>query len=436
MAQKISCQVMLKPSSSVCNLHCDYCFYLEKKHLYPKNKDNWKMDDLTLQKFIAEYIGIQPSNDVMFIWQGGEPTLLGIQFFERVIELCKKYNQGKCISHSIQTNGILLNDTWCTFLKQHQFLVGISIDGPEDLHDTYRKNRSGKGTHSQVVQAIKRLKQYQIPFNTLTVLHKHNVQNPQRVYQYLKSIGSQHIQFIPLVERRLNTEAKNNLSLVGPDEPLANVTHWSISAMDYGKFLCDVFESWVEHDVETVFIQPFDDALARWLGEDASFCVTSKYCGHAFAMEANGDLYNCDHFVYPEHKLGNIHQQPLSIMNKSKAAIDFGRNKYLKLTPDCQSCEFLFLCYGGCPKHRFDRSPLGYSGHNYFCSAYKRFHQYTQSAFKVMANLIHNQRPASDVMSMISEKKSHMKHQAKQQHLSRNSPCPCGSGYKYKKCCL
>lgn len=427
---------MAKPSGSVCNIDCDYCFYLEKKHLYPENNPNWKMPDPTLELFIEQYINAQSGPDVHFAWQGGEPTLLGVEFFERVVSLCKKYGEQKRISHAFQTNGILLNTKWCEFLKQNEFLVGVSIDGPQDLHDYYRKTRSGKGTHAQVVAGIDLLKAHNIPFNTLTVINAKNSTHPLRVYQYLKSIGVEYMQFIPLVEREAHHVQPNNLKLVSPDEPFADVTKWSVKSVDYGHFMTTIFDYWVENDVGKIFVQMFDNTLAKWIGNNSGSCVTAETCGHAFAMESNGDLYNCDHFVYPEHKLGNIHNQTIETMNNSELAVNFGLAKKDKLNSYCLQCKYLKLCNGGCPKHRFICTPMGQPNHNYFCEGYQLFFTYTEEIFNQMADLLNQQRSPMEVMIHLRNKKIEAKKHALKANLNRNDKCACGSGKKYKKCCM
>jgi uncharacterized protein len=284
------------------------------------------MSDETLELFIKQYIEAQPGQTVQFAWQGGEPTLLGLPFFRKVVEYCQRYQGSKSIRHAIQTNGILVDDQWCEFFKQQQFLVGVSIDGPYDLHNNYRQTRSGKGTHAKVIEAIERLKQHNIEFNTLTVVNDQSVKQPMRLYHYLKEIGSQYIQFIPLVERVADSEPsqQGQQRLASPDQPLAQVTEWSVDAKQYGQFLSIIFNYWVRHDVGTTYVQMFDSTLASWLGEPAGLCIFSKQCGHAFALESNGDLYQCDHYVYPDYKLGNIHHTAIDELNNSEQAIEFG----------------------------------------------------------------------------------------------------------------
>ncbi|MGR5066036.1 anaerobic sulfatase maturase [Photobacterium sp. DNB22_13_2] len=297
---------MAKPTGSVCNLDCTYCFYLEKSELYPDRKKDWRMSDETLEAYIKQTIEAQANNHAQFTWQGGEPTMMGLDFFKKAIQLCNLHANGKHLEHTFQTNGMLLNDEWCEFFKQHNFLVGISIDGPEDLHDGYRVTRAGKPTHAQVMCGIELLKKHKVDFNTLTVVNRENVKHPKRVYQFLKEIGATYLQFIPLVEREKGSLKPDGMKLVLPNEPLAEVTPWSVPSLQYGEFLFEIFELWVRKDVGRIFVNMFDSALSSWCGQQSGMCHFIERCGHAFALEANGDLYNCDHYVYPEHLLGNI----------------------------------------------------------------------------------------------------------------------------------
>lgn len=434
-AQVNGCHVMAKPSSSICNLDCSYCFYLEKEKLYPDQNKNWKMNDETLELYIQQHIEAQPGVEVQFAWQGGEPTLMGIDFFHRVVQLCEKYAGNKRIKHAFQTNGILLNDTWCNLFKHHDFLIGISIDGPADLHDVYRVNRSKKSTHAKVMEGIQYLKKHNIEFNTLTVVHDLNSQQPERVYQFLKSIGSTYLQFIPLVERKSDNIKENPqvLNLVLPGEPQAKVTSWSVPSWRYGEFLNSIFDVWVKQDVGRIFVNMFDSTLAAWCGQPSGSCITSETCGHAFALESNGDLYQCDHFVYPEYLLGNIHQISINEMNQSSEAKQFGEDKAKTLNLDCLECEYKFACHGSCPKHRFSISERGFINHNYFCTGYKAFFKHVAPYMRLMAELLQNQQSPMNIMSIIQ---NHPKLLYAHFDVSKNHPCPCGSGEKFKRCCL
>ena len=399
MVQINQCHVMAKPSGSVCNIDCEYCFYLEKEQLYPERQSNWRMSDDTLERFIKQYIEAQKGSVVEFAWQGGEPTLLGLDFYQRVIELCERYANGKQIYHAIQTNGLLIDDKWCEFFKQNHFLVGISIDGPEHLHDQYRVTRSQKGTHVKVMQAIERLKQHNIEFNTLTVVSSGNVGYPLEVYQFLKEIGSKYIQFIPLVERLSTDNNQWHLDLASPMDHSRTVTPWSVEPGAFGQFLVSIFKEWVANDVGSTFVQTFDSTLASWLNQPAGICTFAAECGHSFALEANGDLYQCDHYVYHEYKLGNIHNTTIKKLNNSSKAIQFSQSKSLSLNRKCNACRFRFACHGGCPKHRFAVTSEGQQ-HNYLCEGYFNFFKQSEKAMMIMARLLVNRRPATEIMAL------------------------------------
>lgn len=423
------CHVMAKPTGSVCNIDCTYCFYLEKEALYPERNTRWQMSDETLERYICQHIDAQSGDNVTFAWQGGEPTMMGLAFFRRVIALCDKYANGKKITHALQTNGILLDDAWALFFAEHRFLIGLSIDGPAPLHNQYRVNRAGKGTHDRVMAAMALLKAHHVEFNTLTVVGKHNVEHAREVYEFLVAAGSRYIQFIPLVER-LSNDASSALQLVLPGESAARLAPWTVPSWQFGDFLRQIFDVWVRRDVERVSVQMFDVAMAAWTGQPPVLCVHSATCGHAFALESNGDLYNCDHFVYPEHKLGNIHQQTIHELNHSERAIAFGEAKETTLTADCRRCEFRPVCHGGCPKHRFAVSPNGHPGHNYLCAGYKHFFKHITPYMNVWQQLLESGYPPSSIMQWLANEEPQAV-----AAVRRNDPCPCGSGRKYKKCC-
>ncbi|EPR1455058.1 TPA: anaerobic sulfatase maturase [Citrobacter koseri] len=366
------CQVMAKPASSRCNLDCHYCFYIDK----PSQP---VMDDATLEAFICQHIAAQPVDDVLFAWQGGEPTLCGLDFFHRVVALQKRYGEGKRIQNTFQTNGILLSDEWCRFLRDNGWLVGISLDGPADLHDAYRVSRSGKPTHHKVVEAIARLVAHRVDFNLLVVVNRLNSQQPARMYRYLRQLGTPFLQFIPLVER----------------DDSGKLTADSVTSEDWGHFLNDVFDLWVREDIGRVFVQLFDSMLGVWSGHPAQMCALSETCGHAFALEANGDLYQCDHYVYPAFRLGNIHQTPLHMLNASPQAREFGQQKKSTLGADCLDCALLRFCNGDCPKHR------DLSGKSVLCGGYKAFINHTSPHMRVMRDLIKQHRSPMELMAML-----------------------------------
>lgn len=391
-------QVMAKPSGPICNLDCEYCFYLEKKKLYPENTDFVMGEDI-LEAFIKQKIEGHDIPNVSFVWQGGEPTLLGVDYFRKVVEFQRKYANGKKIENGFQTNGILLDDEWCSFFSQNNFLVGISIDGPQSFHDKYRVHKGGQSSFEKVVNGINILKKHQVEFNTLTVVNRINSYFPIEVYNFLKDTGSRYMQFIPVVER---ISEKENLQLVLPDfNGDARVTEWSVESEQYGIFLCEIFDEWVRKDVGEYFIQIFDVALESQLGMHQSLCVFNETCGKALAIEHNGDVYSCDHYVYPENMLGNIIDKPLESMVYSKQQIGFGQNKKNSLPKFCRDCEVKYACNGECPKHRFIKTPDGEEGLNYLCAGYKKFFSHIEPYMKFMAVELSNNRPASNVMKAV-----------------------------------
>ena len=365
---------MAKPASSRCNLDCRYCFYIDK----PTQPE---MDDATLETFIRQHITAQPGADVMFAWQGGEPTLCGIDFFRRIVTLQKQYGEGKKIHNAFQTNGILLNDEWCQFLHDNGWLVGISLDGPAELHDAYRVNRSGKPTHHKVVDAIARLRKHQVEFNLLVVVNRLNSQHPQHLYRYLRGLGTPFLQFIPLVE----CDESGGLSAE------------SVTAQAWGAFLNGVFDVWVREDIGRVYVQLFDSTLGIWSGYASQMCALGETCGHAFALEANGDLYQCDHYVFPEYRLGNIHQRTITTLNATPEAAAFGQQKSAALTPECRQCPVLRFCNGDCPKHRIS------GGKSALCAGYRQFFTYSAPHMKAMRDLLKQRRSPMELMAMLNQ---------------------------------
>jgi len=391
-------QVMTKPHGPICNLNCTYCYYLEKKKLYPKTRD-FRMDEELLEIFTRQYIESQDAPKVTFTWQGGEPTLMGIDFFKKAIELQHKYRAGKKIENAFQTNGTLINEDWCRFLHDHNFLVGISVDGPREIHDRHRTNIAGKASFDQVITAIELFKKFKVEFNTLTVVHNNNVSRASEIYNFLKKTGSGYIQFIPIVERLYLQAGKDDISLVGPEYQTAtSVTDWSVRPEDFGIFLISIFDEWVRNDVGRVFVQLFDVTLANWVGEPPGLCVFSETCGNALVMEHNGDLYSCDHFVYTRHHLGNIRTYSIRAMARSAQQFTFGNNKLLKLPAYCIDCEYRFACHGECPKHRFEVTPEGEKGLNYLCKAYKMFFSYVHPYMQYMGDELAAKRAPANVM--------------------------------------
>ncbi len=428
--------LLAKPAGPICNLGCKYCFYLEKeKFLDPASR--FRMTGEVLENFVRQYIESHPGPEVNFAWQGGEPTLLGVEFFRRAVELQKEYTGTKRISNAIQTNGVLLDDEWGRFLSQENFLVGLSLDGPADLHDCYRTAKSGAPSFDRVLQGLEILKKHQVEFNTLTCVHRKNAEHPQRVYEFLKKAGARFLQFIPIVERRPDEKAAAiGLDLAYPpglegDEAASPVTPWSVRPKAFGQFLSDIFDRWVRHDVGRIFVQHFDVTLASWMGMDPPLCVFSERCGTALAIEHDGSLYSCDHYVYPEYHLGNIAERSLLEMIASGQQRKFGNDKADSLPRFCHECDVLALCHGGCPKQRFMATPDGEPGLNYLCAGYRQFFHHSAPLMKAMAELLHTGRPASMVMKIVSERE----HPGKVTSIAPNSACPCGSGKKFKQCC-
>jgi uncharacterized protein len=406
---KRSFHVLTKPIGPICNLDCAYCFYLEKEKLYP-GEHTWAMSDAVLESYIRQYIQSQETGEIHFAWQGGEPTLLGVQFFLRVVELQRQYADGKRIFNALQTNGTLLDDDWCEFFARQGFLIGLSVDGPAPLHDVYRVGKNGEATFDQVMRGLEFLCKHGVDFNTLTVVHKANSHHPLEVYQFLKQIGSSFLQFIPLVERieqttPLHVRGKTLAEppLLGlPHDAQSAVTPWSVDPQQYGLFLCEIFDQWVRHDVGQVFVQMFDVALGNWMGLGSALCVFAEKCGSALAIEHNGDLYSCDHYVYPRYRLGNILDQHLGAMAMSAQQRQFGDDKQQKLPQYCRKCEVCFACNGECPKHRFIRTPEGESGLNFLCAAYKRFFHHVDPYMRTMSQLLQSGQPAHQIMEILS----------------------------------
>ncbi len=395
--------VMTKPIGPLCNLDCKYCFYLEKENLFPSN-ESFKMSDEVLETYIRNYIAAQEVPEIHFAWQGGEPTLLGVNFFRKVIELQKKHAQGKLVFNAFQTNGTLLNDEWGQFLAENSFLVGVSVDGPPKLHNSYRVSKKGGGTYEEVVRGINFLRKHGVEFNTLTVVNRLNSQKPLEVYRTMKTLGSKYLQFIPIVERPPDSTAKTlGLDLAAPPDGETStriVTEWSVDAAQYGVFLTTIFDEWVRNDVGRIFVQLFDVTLANWMGEPPGLCLFSPTCGTAMAMEHNGDLYSCDHFVYPQYRLGNIMNTSLGDLVNSQQQKDFGRAKKDALPKYCLECDVRSLCHGECPKHRFIATPDGEPGLNYLCRAYKHFFHHSEAAMKTMCSLLRAGRAPAEIMTL------------------------------------
>jgi len=393
--------IMTKPIGPICNLDCKYCFYLEKEKLYP-NTGHWAMRSDVLERYIEQYIAAQAVDEVHFAWQGGEPTLLGVDFFRNVVALQQKHAGAKIIHNALQTNATLIDDEWGEFLAGNNFLVGVSIDGPREMHDHYRVDKGGAPTFDRVMRGIGKLREHEVEFNTLTVVNRHNSQYPIEVYRFLKEIGSGFIQFIPVVERSAAEPGPDGLVLIQPSfDRVAEVTDWSVEPLAYGRFLAKIFDEWVRRDVGRVFVQQFDVALESWMGLDASLCVFRRTCGSALAMEHSGDVYSCDHFVYPEHKLGNVMEADLKKMVGSEQQKKFGLDKLNSLPAMCRQCDVRFACNGECPKHRFAKTPDGEHGLNYLCAGYKHFFHHVDPFMQFMASELRAGRPPANIMRIV-----------------------------------
>lgn len=400
--------VMLKPVGSKCNLDCDYCYYLEKENLYKKK--NQVMSEELLERFIKQYIESQTMPDIMFTWHGGETLMRPLSFYKKAVELQKKYANGRNIDNSIQTNGTLLNDEWCKFFKENNFLVGISIDGPQDFHDEYRRDKMGRPSFHRVMKGIELLKKHEVEFNCMAVVNDYNVYYPLEFYQFFKKIGCQYIQFTPIVERIRKEDSADNISLLKlatakEDDHEVDLAPYTVPADKWGDFLCTIFDEWVKEDVGKIFIQIFDSTLANWVGETPSVCTMAKTCGHAGVMEFNGDVYSCDHFVFPEYRLGNIYNETLTSMMYSDVQQTFGNDKFDKLPQQCRECDVLFACYGECPKNRFIKDKYGNNGLNYLCKGYYRFFKYVMPYMDFMKKELLAKRPPANIMKWVKEGK-------------------------------
>lgn len=436
---QLGLHVIAKPIGPICNLACKYCFYLEKESLYPAD-ESWRMPQETLETYLRQYVEAQPAEarEIDFAYQGGEPTLMGLDFFRRAVRLhaaCAP--AGVRVRNSLQTNGIRLDDAWCEFLKEHDFLVGLSIDGPADLHNQFRVDRGGAGTHAEVMRALKLLQKHGVDFNALVCVHRRNGDHPQRVYRFFRDHGVAFLQFIPIVEPRAGVRSAESAPPAGA-APGETVSQRSVLPEQYGRFLVSVFEEWVHRDVGTVFVRDFDQAMASWLGVGASLCVYAETCGRAVAIEHNGDLYSCDHYVLPEYKLGNIHETPIRQLANSARQEQFGRAKSESLPEFCRRCQVRFACNGGCPKDRFLHAPGGESGLNYLCQGLKIFFEHIDPCMQFMAGEVRAERPAAGIMRRLRAQEQHARQAAAEagRPIERNDPCPCGSGKKFKSCCM
>ena len=425
--------LLAKPSGSTCNIDCTYCFFLSKEALYPNEKS--RMSDATLDAYIRQLLESHSTPQVTVAWQGGEPTLMKLEFFKRSVALVEQYRRpGQDVQHTFQTNGMLLDDEWCAFFKEHNFLVGLSVDGPRELHDTYRVDRRKKGTFDRVMEGWRYLRKHQVDFNILCTVNAANEKHGRTVYRFFRDeLGAKWIQFIPIVERA--TEQTLAIANQGWSEQPGQkrllytqtgnlVTERTVGSEQYGQFLVDIFEEWVRHDIGQVYVQLFDVTLEAYFGTHL-LCIHAPTCGLGPVLEHNGDLYSCDHFVEPRFKLGNIHKTHMLKLVASPEQRKFGQDKYDTLTPQCLRCEVKPLCNGGCPKDRFGVSRDGDPGQNYLCAGLELFFKHTRPAMQAMARLIQEQRYPAELMAMIA---------AEDAKRGPYRDCTCGSGKKFRFC--
>ncbi len=418
--------VLAKPTGAVCNLNCSYCFFLHKDSLYPGS--HFRMRDEVLETYIRQLIEYHRSPQVTVAWQGGEPTLMGIDFYRRAIEYQKQYKKPAMVfENTMQTNGTLLNSEWCEFFKENNFLVGVSLDGPRHLHDVYRRDRQGQPTFDRVMRGLHLLQKHGVDYNILVTVNRVNADHPLEVYRFLRDeVKTTWIQFIPAIERL--SEGKVTIFQQGD-----KVSERSVQPRQFGSFLITIFDEWIRRDVGSVFVQTFEAAVRHWLALPSSgMCVFNATCGHGLALEHNGDVYSCDHFVEPKYFLGNIMQSHLLDLVGSEQQRRFGQDKRDTLPQVCRECEVRFACQGECPKNRFLTSPSGEPGLNYLCAGFKAFFKHLEQPLNILTKLLHQGKPAAEVMKII--KAEDARPAPVTGKIGRNDPCPCGSGRKYKKC--
>ena len=392
--------IFAKPVGASCNMACDYCYYLEKGALYQHTPQHL-MSDTLLEKFVKEYIESQTTSEVLFTWHGGEPLLRPVSFYEKVMALQRRYAKGRAIDNVIQTNGTLLNDQWCELFARNGWLVGVSIDGPQPFHDEYRRMRNQKPTFAKVMEGIQLLNKHGVQWNAMAVVNDYNGTHPLEFYHFFKSIHCQYIQFTPIVERLMTHPDGRTLAAVDEGDETNEMTPYSISPRQWGDFLCTIFDEWVRHDVGTYYIQLFDATLANWCGVAPGICSLAKTCGHAAVMEYNGDVYSCDHFVFPQYRIGNIWEQGLPEMMYGEQQRQFGLSKFNSLPRQCKQCQWLFACHGECPKNRFCKTADGERGLNYLCEGYRQFFAHAAPYMDFMRNEYLNGRAPANVMKRI-----------------------------------
>jgi uncharacterized protein len=407
--------LLVKPSGAACNLACEYCFYLSKERLYPSS--NMRMSEHVLETYIKQLLASQKTPEINVSWQGGEPTLMGLEFFKHSVELVERYRKpGQNVAYSLQTNGTQLDDKWCAFFKKHNFLVGLSMDGPGEIHNTYRVNKAGQGSFHLVKRGWELLRKHQVDINILCAVHAANQEHALDVYRFFRdNLNARFIQFIPIVERlgmkglvREQVDLQEQINnVINPGYgTLPAVSQRSVNPKQFGKFLADIFDEWIQHDVGRVFIQTFESALASWCHLPASVCTFQEVCGTSLILEHNGDLYSCDHFVEPEYRLGNILEHPMIELINSTKQQGFGLEKRAGLPEDCRNCDVLFACHGECPRNRFVQTPNRQYFTNYLCPGYKLFFHHIDQPIRRMADLLLHGRPAADIMRIKRESRA------------------------------
>ena len=414
--------IMAKPSGSACNLNCSYCFFLKKEMLYPGS--NFRMSGEVHEAYIRQLFQGHQTPRITVAWQGGEPTIMGIDFFRHSIQLQKKYQKpGTLVENTFQTNGMLINDEWCKFFHDNKFLIGLSLDGPKELNDCYRKDKGGHGTFDRVVKAARLLQKYEVDYNILCTVNSKNVKNPLDVYHFFRDeIDAHYIQFIPIVERENESGFQEGSS----------VTDRSVKPQQWGRFLIEIFDEWVRRDVGRMFVLNFDGALAGWLGMAGTLCIFGPTCGLGLALEHNGDLYSCDHFVEPGYLLGNILKNPIIELVAGEKQRKFGRDKWESLPQYCRDCHYIFACNGECPKNRFIKTPDGEPGLNYLCAGYKTFFRHSDRYMRIMAKLLRKGQTCDGIMKILEKEQTRSTRDSAK--IGRNDLCPCKSGQKFKKC--
>jgi uncharacterized protein len=413
---------MAKPTGARCNMACDYCFFLKKDRLYPES--DFRMSDETMEAYIRQTIEGHSVPEVTIVWQGGEPTLMGLDFFRRAVAVEKKWARpGLRVENSFQTNGILIDEEWCRFFHDNNFLVGLSLDGPRDLHDAYRHDKGGRPVFGKVERAARLMQKHAVEFNILCTVNAVNSRRPLDVYRYFRdNLRARYIQFIPIVERDNETGNQEG----------TRVTDRTVDPGQYGRFLIEIFDEWVRRDVGIMFVLFFDGVLASYARGDSSLCVLTPTCGECVALEHNGDLYSCDHFVEPRHFLGNIRRIPLPELVASEAQRSFGRAKSDTLPKYCRECQYLFTCHGECPKNRVLTTPEGEPGLNWLCAGLKAFFAHVDRPLRTMADLLRRGRYADGIMKILAQEEG--RSIPEEHKVGRNDPCPCGSGRKHKDC--